>query len=1027
MRRRSIPRVLIWSAASSVLAFFPTSAGGLVPVGRQSAFTVRHWTVDDGLPQNHISALAQGHDGYLWLGTWFGLARFDGVRFTVFNRYNTPALANDAISSLATAPDGALWIGTADGLVRSKDGAWTRYTTKDGLPESAVWDLAFDHVGALWVDTGDRAGPFPKGPFPEIHDQVWSRAPSRKLVQLPDGGIAKLLPRGLLPMRGRASPSVTPIPTAWLPDADAQSAVSDGKGGWWFGTMQGLWSWDAEGMWRPLPAGGAQTLRVPLLSCDKHGTLWAALGEHGLWRWNGSQLVQFDLAPGATEPDVTAILEDREESLWVGSDAGLYRLRPRSIDVFTRADGLPDNEIWSVSEDPDSRIWLATRSGLGCLDQTSNPQPRRSIPADAARRCVVADRNGTVWTDADGARGLYELPRDGSAKMHLEGEAIHALFLAHDRSLWVGTSRGGHCFRDGVEQRLANLPTNDVRAIYQTCDGGLWFGTGGYGAQRWLAGKLQTFTTAEGLADDHVFAFHQDPDGFLWIGTHNGLTRLTLASSPRTGAEGQSRPPAQGSATTLGVVSMFRFTTAHGLLDNLINHILEDDEGFLWFSCNRGIFRISRAELNSVAEGRQTEAACAVFGSSDGMLNAETNGEHQPAGCKARDGRLWFPTMMGVVRLDPRLADRREVPPQPVIEQVKADGQIVFGDGLPPTARHTASVVRLPPGRARVLQIRYTANSFISPEKVRFKWMLEGYDTDWRGADSNDRVAFYPNLRPGSYHFHLRAANSHGVWDERAAEFSLLLAPFFWQTWWFLALSAAGLIGLIASILAYRLGWQRRLLNAEHRQALADERTRIARDLHDDLGTALTGLALELDVIRRATPDPSSPADRLAQAAHRTRRMAERMREVVWAVNPRCDNVPSLAGFLEQQASQFINGDTLRFRIEFPEEIPRLAVDGEIRHQLALGVREALTNVVRHAKATEVVLSLALEAHDLVIAVRDNGTGCNGICLRDTNHGLANLHARMKHLGGDFACVSSPGEGTTVTFRVPICPAKATP
>ena len=248
--------------------------------------------------------------------------------------------------------------------------------------------------------------------------------------------------------------------------------------------------------------------------------------------------------------------------------------------------------------------------------------------------------------------------------------------------------------------------------------------------------------------------------------------------------------------------------------------------------------------------------------------------------------------------------------------------------------------------------------------------------------------------------------------------FAFSLAPHFWQTAWFYAGCALGVLGLAAGIQSYRLRWQRRLLKLEEQRALATERTRIARDLHDDLGTAMTGLALELEVIRRENCEQAPLVTRLGNAAKRTRSLAEQMREVVWTVNPRCDTASSLASFLEQQVEQFLRAEGIHVRLDFPEDIPPLPVEADARHQLALGVREALTNVVRHSGASQVVVTMAIDDRVLVIRVADNGRGFELAAPR--GNGLANLRSRLEQVGGTFDCVSSPGQGTTVTFRLPL-------
>lgn len=312
----------------------------------------------------------------------------------------------------------------------------------------------------------------------------------------------------------------------------------------------------------------------------------------------------------------------------------------------------------------------------------------------------------------------------------------------------------------------------------------------------------------------------------------------------------------------------------------------------------------------------------------------------------------------------------------------------------------------------------------MDPRRTRFRYRLVGRDLSWRD-ETTDRVAHYTNLRPGRYRFEVGAANHFGVWSPTPAAFAFSLAPHFYETWPFYGLSGGAAVGLAAGLLSYRLRWQRRLLKWEEQRALANERTRIARDLHDDLGPALTGLAFELDVIGRTATQSPPVADRLGETAQRTRDLAERMREVVWTVNPQCDTLSRLASFLEQQTGQFLRATDLRVRLDFPDDIPMIPLAAEARHQLALSVREALTNVVRHAQASEVVVTLAIVSQTLIVQINDNGCGFQPQAHR--GHGLENLRARLAQIGGRFECVSTPGVGTRVTFRLPLPPTGVEP
>jgi signal transduction histidine kinase len=646
----------------------------------------------------------------------------------------------------------------------------------------------------------------------------------------------------------------------------------------------------------------------------------------------------------------------------------------------------------------------------------------------------------SVWPGADGGvliskagAGLFEY-RMGEFmerfnRPSLPGD-VNVLYRDTSTRLWVGGNRGVLAFDAKAPWHpcvtVTNASMRDVRSVLQSRDGSLWFGTKRQGLARLRNGEWKTFTTREGLSDDRVWSLLEDAEGMLWIGTDNGFNRYK---------DGR----------------VFSFTSRQGLPEGTINCVLADNAGDLWLSGLRGIHRAHSRELNAVADGQAPTAQFISLGIADGMENPETNGgENQPAGWKARDGRLWFPTVLGVVVIDPDAVPHAESAPRLVIEQVRADNDVVFGlvdrpdsddsdsesslSGPTPSEQHSgpgvhsaSSPLRLLAGHGHVLEFKYTANTFVAPERARFRYRLIGAEPDWR-EETTEHAVRYINLKPGDYRFEVIGANHHNVWSTQAATLSFSLAPHFWQTWTCYLLCSAGLVGLASVVLGYRLRWQHRLLKAEEQRALATERARIARDLHDDLGTALTGLALELDVASRESRNGSPVSRRLSETAQRTRGLAERMREVVWTVNPRCDTVSSLASFLEQQVSQFLRLDGLKLHLDFPEDIPDLPLGAEARHQLALSVREALTNVVRHARATEVVVSLTIlnagsEAGPLLLVkVVDNGRGF----LHDDRNGqgLVNMRARVEQVGGTFDCASSPGSGTTLTFRLPLQPRK---
>jgi signal transduction histidine kinase len=405
------------------------------------------------------------------------------------------------------------------------------------------------------------------------------------------------------------------------------------------------------------------------------------------------------------------------------------------------------------------------------------------------------------------------------------------------------------------------------------------------------------------------------------------------------------------------------------------------------------------------------------------MLSSECNGgDNQPAGAKDSEGRIWFPTARGVVAVDPRAVHQNDAAPPVVIEQVVADGEIIYGDGLDRNAPRPVLGSRpmaLAAGHARLLEIRYAANSFVAPEKVRFRYRMEGHDREWRDGGGS-RVAYYNSLRPGDYRFQVKACNNHSYWNETGATFAFSLAPHFWQTWPFAAACAAAAVALAAGIQRHRLGVQRRILRLEQAAALQAERARIAKDLHDDLGATLTGVALQADVARRHARQPAALDAQLDAISRGARSLVEQMRETVWAMNPACDTIESAVSFLCQFAETFLAAASIRCRLDVPREIPPVELSADARHHLFLALKEALNNVVKHASAAEVWLRFQFDDEALTLTVQDDGRGFDSTLLNGAGQGLKNLRNRLETLAGSFELNTTPDHGARIRLRIPL-------
>jgi signal transduction histidine kinase len=522
---------------------------------------------------------------------------------------------------------------------------------------------------------------------------------------------------------------------------------------------------------------------------------------------------------------------------------------------------------------------------------------------------------------------------------------------------------------------------------------------------------LDRFTTTNGLASDIIWAIHEDSDGALWLGGDCGLQRY------------------RG--------NRFRhFSRRDGLPHEDVNYILDDDFANLWISSDSGVYRVAKAQLEAVAEGRQPAVTPIVYGLRDGLPSVETNGrKSQPAGCKTRDGRLWFPTIRGVAVFDPKNLPDNPHSPRMVIEQIRADGRSIFhngpggvadpahGDANPSAVQRFDSLqaeLRLAPGTAHVLEIHYTANTFIASDKVTFKYRLDGLDPDWIEA-GHRRFAQYANLKSGQYRFRVIGVNKYGVAAEQPASFAFYLGPHFYQRRGVRAacLAAAALLAFLAY--RWRLGYVRRIHQLERDRALAEDRARIARDLHDGLGAQLTNLTILADTANQQADAAQTIESRFRKLSQLARETAVQLREVIWANHPGDESLEGLISRICQYAEQSLGAAGIRCRFDIPVDLPAAPLRIDARHHIYLAVKEILHNIVKHSRASEVRLQGAILEDSLRLTIEDNGSGLVGSNRHFPNsgHGLQNIRRRIESLAGEVAITGEPGHGVCFDIVVP--------
>ncbi len=990
--------------ASLLLAALGWLATLTSPAATSPDWRVDQWRAEQGgLPQNNLQGLRQARNGYLWITTWHGLVRFDGARFSLFDRTNAPELVSDSCGPVVEDADGAVWVGTSAGLVRRDAGGFTRFGRAEGIGFDQVTRLSWEPRLGLWCGGEGGVARWRDNKFrPYTQADGLLDNQVRWLLTTASGELAVATVKGVVvfdPQRDRfqtPAREVTPG-NRWLPVA----SMAGGHPGLVAATEAELWHQPAGQAWAPLP-GSAETTPTEcrFLAGDSGGRVWFQRRDGPLRRWQDGVVSEVALGANSPPPQINALHEDNEGNLWLASQAhGLFRLTPLRVRSHTTRDGLPHDHVLSVSVARDGGVWAATERGAGRLHRDRWEIWRNTEPANAPNELrmrnnfttVLGRQDGSVWLGTWG-RALYRWEPGQAALTHfgLSTEWIvdHVSSLYEDRAggVWVG-SGGRGVIRFLGEERLAlspkaSLSHGDVTSLLQTRDGAYWLGTKGGGLNRWQAGTNTTFTTRAGLPSDAITALHEDSDGALWIGTNRGLVRH---------ADGRFRT----------------FTTREGLFDDLVNGLLEDDFGCFWISCNRGIARILRADLNAVADGQRKTVAHVAVGEVDGMASAETNGGAQPSAAKSPDGRLWFPTIRGVVEIDPtRWRDNTNAPPV-VIEEVVAAGQ-----SFPFRVADT-----LPPGSGRAVEFQYTATSLTDPARVRFRCRLEGHDAEWRELGAR-RVASYTNLKPGRYRFQVTACNHHGYWNPTGAAFAFVVAPHYYETRWFIGVGTGLVLGLVAGVHGYRLRVAHRFAEQQRRHALELERARIARDLHDNLGAGLSQVAL-LGELASQSENNSLGQESLARLAEQARSAQRSLNEVVWAASARHDTLAGLLNYLADFAPQLCAPAGLRCRLEFPTPAPERALEGTVRHHLFLIVKEALNNVVRHAQAQTVTLGATLRGDELELTVTDDGRGFDPAeaSARERasgGNGLPNLHARAAEAGARLTLHATPGQGTTV-------------
>lgn len=979
--------LLIGKRQLKVFAIFVLAWLAIFAATVSGQYQIETWTTDNGLPQNTVYSILQTPDGYLWMTTLDGVVRFDGVRFTVFNKNNTKGIESNRFTKMILDGHGNLWIGAeTDFITRYYQGNFRTYRIGANEKVSVLQNLFLNSRGELIATTdtdifqwnGESfTGYTPVAGEKNNHIMLWD-----KNGTLWYGGGQKLFN-----VQGKKI-SEYPLPPVVKENTQINKLLEDNRGRLWIGTQNaGLFLLENEKITKyPFKENFAEL--SPNIE-DGDGNIWAGAV---IISPNGT-VNRITTAQGLSENSVTTAFQDREGNVWLGTiHRGVNRLSRQSVSFFSRANGIITNEVYPIFQDRSGDIWLGgenlTRYHNGKFEAVSG---RENFPKSVT--ATTQDRAGRLWFGHWGGAYYFE---DNQFKNFDKFGRLVAVYSIHEDkagAMWFATNSGLFRYQNDVMKHYTtadNLAGNDVKVILESKDGTLWVGA--YGGLTLIKNNaLTSFTKTDGLASNFVRSLYEDSDGVLWIGSYDGgLTRLK-----------------DGKFT--------RYTSNEGLFNDGVFQILEDGRGNFWMSSNRGIYRVAKAQLNDFADGKITRIESVVYSKADGLLETECNGGQQPAGIKTSGGELWFPTQGGVAVIKPDSIKINPLAPPVVIESAKIDNEDAAAN----------DTIKVAPGKNN-LEINYTALSFIKPEFVKFKYKLEGLNEDWIEAGDR-RTAYYSYVPPGNYTFHVIAANSDGVWNTDGAKIKIFVSPPFYRTWWFWFTSFVFITGAAYFFYRWRVAqlekaratqeeFSRKLLSSQEQ-----ERQRIAAELHDSIGQSLLIIKNRAFLALSDLYEPENVREQLEELSESATGAIEECREISYNLRPYQINRLGLTRTLKAIFRRISEVTEIETVIELDSIDKMFSPEEEIN--IYRIVQESVNNIIKHSGATEACFFIKCKGAEVDILIQDNGRGFDKNADKSNgNHrggfGLIGMNERARMLGGSYEIESQPDDGTSIKIKL---------
>src|SRR6266404_4729084 len=1007
MERASRRRITIAPGilVACVLLACCSSAFALNPALDVSQYAHTSWKIRDGFFKGQITSIAQTPDGYLWLGTEFGLLRFDGVKNVSWQPPQDQPLPSSNIRSLLVARDGTFWIGTSKGLASWKDGKLTQYAELAG---QYIFRLLEDREGRVWAGGG--------------------AATTGRLCAIQNGSVQCYGEDGSL---GRG----------------VLGLYEDGKGNLWVGVSGGMWRWKPHPP-NFYPLSGEQDGIQGFGESDDGALLIGT--QLGIQRFVNGKIESYPLPDTAPQFTGRRLLRDRDVGLWIGtSERGLVHVHQGRTDVFGPSNGLSGEAIYAFFEDREGNIWVATINGLDRFRDYAAATITVNQGLSSVRvASVLTAQDGSVWLST--LAGLERWNNREVTTYHIggnekdgkgNGPLPNSLFQDDRGRIWLSTLQGFGYFESGRFVSIKGLPGGNQLSIIEDTSGNLWIVNERAGLFHLIRGsEIQQIPWATLGHKDHATALAADPlQGGLWIGFHlggvayfiDGQVRASYAGADGLGEgrinhlrldqEGALWVATEGGLSRLKNGHVVTLTGTNNLPCDTVHWSIEDNAKSIWLYTACGLVRIARPELDAWAADSNRTIQLTVFDSSDGVRILSTAGHYSPLVAKSSDGKLWFLPWDGVSVIDPSHLPINKLPPPVNVEQFVADRKTYNASGQ----------VRLPP-LIRDLEIDYTALSLVAPEKIRFRYMLEGHDKDWQDV-GNRRQAFYTNLPPANYRFRVMACNNSGVWNETGAYFDFTITPAYYQTTWFRLTCVAGFLLLLGGLYRLRLRQVARQFNMRLEERVG-ERTRIARELHDTLLQSFQGVLLKFSAVRFLLPPGADEARKtLGKAIDQAEQAIADGRDAVQGL--RSSTVPDndLARVISTLGEELAGNQSAQSRPAFsvdvegvPQSLAPLLQD-EV-HRIAV---EALRNAYRHAGARRIEVEIRHGKRQFRLRVRDDGKGINQNVVdaggREGHFGLAGMRERAELVGGNLAIWSELDSGTEIELTIPASVAYAKP